>query len=124
MREFCIALPIALTLVAAAIPAGAQEAAPIGSSLHQGGCVDLTAEYMGCLNYGPPPDEAKAIARELIAHSQPRASTIPSATPSEQQSVFADTSVTNLRPALHALVTIAHDRNTLDGATIGHMGVP
>jgi hypothetical protein len=59
MQNFTIALPIVFTLAAAITSAGAQEAASTKPSLHQSGCIDFSAEYEGCLSFGPRPEEEK-----------------------------------------------------------------
>lgn len=57
MQKFTIAVTFVLTLAAATMPAGAQEEAYIKPSLHQSGCIDFSAEYEGCLSFGPRPEE-------------------------------------------------------------------
>lgn len=64
MRSTFIALLLMGTVSGAAAPASSQDAPTSRSSLHQSGCVDFSAEYMGCLSFGPPPESEKFAVRE------------------------------------------------------------
>jgi hypothetical protein len=63
MQNFTIAVPIVFTLAAAITSAGAQEAASTKPSLHQSGCIDFSAEYEGCLSFGPRPEGERSVVR-------------------------------------------------------------
>jgi hypothetical protein len=79
IQKFTIATPIVLILAAAIASADAQEEASIKPLLHQSGCIDFSAEYEGCLSFGPRPEEEKRVLRDdagqLHAHVSIRSNT-------------------------------------------------
>jgi hypothetical protein len=52
MTKLAFSLPAILLLAAATAPACAQDPASRDPLAHQNGCVDFSAEYMGCLSFG------------------------------------------------------------------------
>jgi hypothetical protein len=58
MTKLAFSLPAILLLAAATAPACAQDPASRDPLAHQNGCVDFSAEYMGCLSFGSPLDVA------------------------------------------------------------------
>ncbi len=122
MRKIHAAFPVMLAVAAVVAPAGAQEAPMIGPSRHQSGCTDITAEYMGCLNFGPSPEEVKSTLRNRAVQSH--ASIKLDATSVEPPFVFGSASVPHLRPSLHTVTTFLGGGNSLHVGAIGHIGAP
>jgi hypothetical protein len=58
MGKILIAL-LGICTVAITAPAGSQDAVSVVPTLHQSGCIDFSAEYEGCLSFGPPPEGEK-----------------------------------------------------------------
>ncbi len=115
-------LPVVLIIAAVAAPAGAQEVAPIVLDARQSGCIDITAEYMGCLNFGPSAVEVQSTARAGAALSPISAWPKPNATPDERQ--FAGAATTSFRPVISTPAAFTQSGNVICGACIGHMGAP
>jgi hypothetical protein len=63
MSKSIFDLSLILALAAVPSPVGAQGSALTNPLVDEGGCIDLSAEYMGCLTFGPPLDE-QMIARQ------------------------------------------------------------
>lgn len=63
MSKSIFDLSLILVLAAVPSPVGAQGFALTNPPVDQSGCIDFSAEYMGCLTFGPPIDE-QMIARQ------------------------------------------------------------
>lgn len=109
MTKLAFGLPAILLLAAATAPACAQEIAAKDPFAHQNGCVDFSAEYMGCLA-GRPLDSSP--------NAEPAASTTASR--------IATSSVSQTRRQRDAIppTKSSSDRSADVEMAIGHLGVP
>ena len=124
MTKLGLGLPVFLLLAALTTPASGQEAASMRFLADQSGCVDITAEYMGCLNFGSPVEVSASSGRSPSSNSEAQVDARSAAPTIEPRLTTSSISKMPRQSDADAPTITASDSAVDVGIAIGHLGAP